>query len=50
MVKTARRMTGGMALLWGCLAAPHIDAGRLQSNLEHLAEIGRDPGGGITRL
>jgi N-carbamoyl-L-amino-acid hydrolase len=30
--------------------ALHIDAGRLQSNLEHLAEIGRDPGGGITRL
>ena len=24
--------------------------GRLQSNLEHLAKIGRDPGGGITRL
>jgi N-carbamoyl-L-amino-acid hydrolase len=28
----------------------HIDAGRLQANLEHLAEIGRDPAGGITRL
>jgi hypothetical protein len=31
-------------------AASHIDAGRLQANLEHLSEIGRDPAGGITRL
>lgn len=31
-------------------ATLHIDAGRLQANLEHLSEIGRDPGGGITRL
>jgi N-carbamoyl-L-amino-acid hydrolase len=30
--------------------ASHIDAGRLQANLEHLSEIGRDPAGGITRL
>jgi hypothetical protein len=62
VTKTARRLAGGVALLCGCLAgtvhgadlpiaaAPHIDAIRLQSNLEHLAQIGRDPGGGITRL
>ncbi len=31
-------------------AGSHIDARRLQANLEHLSEIGRDPGGGITRL
>jgi N-carbamoyl-L-amino-acid hydrolase len=30
--------------------ALHIDAQRLQANLEHLSEIGRDPAGGITRL
>jgi beta-ureidopropionase / N-carbamoyl-L-amino-acid hydrolase len=62
VTKSARRSIGGVALLCGCLAgtvygaglqvaaAPHIDAMRLQSNLEHLAQIGRDPGGGITRL
>jgi N-carbamoyl-L-amino-acid hydrolase len=62
VTKPARRLVGRVALVWGCLAgtiygddlqvaaAPHIDAGRLQSNLEHLAQIGRDPGGGITRL
>jgi N-carbamoyl-L-amino-acid hydrolase len=31
-------------------AAPHIDAGRLQANLDHLSQIGRDPAGGISRL
>jgi beta-ureidopropionase / N-carbamoyl-L-amino-acid hydrolase len=30
--------------------ASHIDAGRVQANLEHLAGIGSDPAGGITRL
>ena len=30
--------------------ASHIDAGRLQANLDHLSEIGRDPAGGISRL
>jgi N-carbamoyl-L-amino-acid hydrolase len=30
--------------------APHIDAARLQANIEHLSGIGRDPAGGITRL
>jgi hypothetical protein len=62
MGTTAGRLAGAAALLCGYLGgnvygadlqvatAPHIDAGRLQSNLEHLAEIGRDPAGGITRL
>jgi hypothetical protein len=31
-------------------AASHIDAGRMQANLDHLSEIGRDPAGGISRL
>ena len=30
--------------------ASHINAARLQANLDHLSEIGRDPAGGITRL
>ena len=62
MTRTARRLAGAVALWCGYLAgavyaadlpvaaAPHIDAMRLQSNLEHLAQIGRDPGGGVTRL
>jgi N-carbamoyl-L-amino-acid hydrolase len=57
-----RRFILGIALLCTGLAgsaaavqppattASHIDAGRLQSDLEHLSEIGRDPAGGITRL
>ena len=57
-----RRFLVGVALLCMCLpgsgiageapvaAASHIDAGRLQANLDHLSEIGRDPAGGITRL
>ena len=57
-----RRLVMGVALLCASLAAsataverqvdttPHIDAARLQANLEHLSEIGRDPAGGITRL
>jgi len=60
--ETHRRLIAGVALLCGCFGgcafgaelqvstAPHIDAARLQSNLEQLAQIGRDPGGGITRL
>jgi beta-ureidopropionase / N-carbamoyl-L-amino-acid hydrolase len=59
---THRRLVMGVALLCASLAgsatagelqvetAPHIDAARLQANLEHLSEIGRDPAGGITRL
>jgi beta-ureidopropionase / N-carbamoyl-L-amino-acid hydrolase len=59
---THRRSVMGVALLCATLAgsataaepqvetAPHIDAARLQANLEHLSEIGRDPAGGITRL
>jgi acetylornithine deacetylase/succinyl-diaminopimelate desuccinylase-like protein len=31
------------------VTASHIDAARLQANLEHLSEIGRDPAGGIPR-
>jgi N-carbamoyl-L-amino-acid hydrolase len=57
-----RRFLGSIALLCIGLPAPgtagesavatasHIDAGRLQANLDHLSEIGRDPAGGITRL
>src|ERR1700691_540389 len=59
---THRRLVMGVALLCASLAgsatarelqvetASHIDAARLQANLEHLSEIGRDPAGGITRL
>jgi beta-ureidopropionase / N-carbamoyl-L-amino-acid hydrolase len=60
--RSRRRFIVGIALL--CMSLPglgiageppvatasHIDAGRLQANLDHLSEIGRDPAGGITRL
>lgn len=59
---TCTRFVAGIALLCTSLAgsatagelkveaASHINAVRLQANLEHLSEIGRDPAGGITRL
>lgn len=57
-----KRWVMGVALMCASLAGSatagelqvdttsHIDAVRLQANLEHLSEIGRDPAGGITRL
>src|ERR1700676_1933900 len=59
---TRQRLVLGVAILCASLAGSatageprvetesHIDVGRLQANLDHLSEIGRDPAGGITRL